>query len=86
MPYIPEAGWNAAVRNCPNRWRSSKRHRLKGFLELTGGTDSWKDGIAVREIRREAETCMRGVNYTWIMHTAGLPNAGRAWLISSRIE
>jgi hypothetical protein len=24
--------------------------------------------------------------YTWIMHTAGLPNAGRAWLMSSRIE
>jgi len=23
---------------------------------------------------------------TWIMHTAGLPNAGRAWLMSSRIE
>lgn len=25
-------------------------------------------------------------NFTWIMHTAGLPNAGRAWLMSSRIE
>ena len=23
---------------------------------------------------------------TWIMHTAGLPNAGRSWLMSSRIE
>jgi hypothetical protein len=23
---------------------------------------------------------------TWIMHTAGVPNAGRAWLMSSRIE
>jgi hypothetical protein len=47
---------------------------------------SHNSGLSGDSIQRVVQPTETEDGKTWIMHTAGLPNAGRAWLMLSRIE
>jgi sulfatase maturation enzyme AslB (radical SAM superfamily) len=54
------------------------------FTEYKCNLDCWYCWSYNNNVRGMTEDVAR--RSTWIMHTAGVPNAGRAWLMSSRIE